>query len=82
MHLISIITATYNSSSELLETYKSISSQTLDNWEWLVTDDCSSDSTYQLLQEISEKDQRVKVFKNAVNCRLLKIILSPGVGEF
>lgn len=67
MHLISIITATYNSSSELLETYKSISSQTLDNWEWLVTDDCSSDSTYQLLQEISEKDQRVKVYKNAVN---------------
>lgn len=67
MYLISIITATYNSCSELLETYKSLSSQTLDNWEWLVTDDCSSDSTYQLLQEISEKDQRVKVFKNAVN---------------
>ena len=62
MHLISIITATYNSSAELLKTYESISSQTLNNWEWLVTDDCSSDSTYQLLLEISEKDKRVKVF--------------------
>ena len=40
MHLISIITATYNSSAELLKTYESISSQTLNNWEWLVTDDC------------------------------------------
>jgi len=67
MHLISIITATYNSSAELLKTYESISSQTLNNWEWLVTDDCSSDSTYQLLLEISEKDKRVKVYKNAVN---------------
>lgn len=65
--LISIITATYNSSNQIIETYQSIKKQSLQDWEWLITDDCSSDDTYQLLLELSKKDSRVKVFQNAVN---------------
>lgn len=64
---ISIITPTFNSASTILQTYNSISEQTHHNWEWLVTDDCSSDNTISIMNAICEKDSRVKLFKNAVN---------------
>jgi glycosyltransferase involved in cell wall biosynthesis len=59
---VSIITATYNSEKFILETYESIRSQSFADWEWLVTDDCSTDSTLSLVRDISLKDSRVKVF--------------------
>lgn len=65
--LVSVITPVYNSSSYIYETYNSLLSQTYKNWEWLVTDDCSSDDTYQLLMRIKSNDNRVKVFKNKTN---------------
>lgn len=64
---ISIITPTFNSASTILQTYNSILEQTHHNWEWLVTDDCSSDNTISIMNAICEKDSRVKLFKNAVN---------------
>lgn len=65
--LISIITATFNSEGTILDTYNSIKAQTYDNWEWLVTDDKSSDSTFEVLKDIAIVDPRVKLFKNEVN---------------
>jgi glycosyltransferase involved in cell wall biosynthesis len=67
MSLISIITATFNSENEILNTYNSLSAQTIIHWEWLITDDCSSDGTTNLLNDISEKDPRVKLFHNEEN---------------
>ncbi|EPM5600268.1 glycosyltransferase family 2 protein [Citrobacter braakii] len=64
---VSIITATYNSSEYIRDTYNSICKQSHSNWEWLVTDDCSSDATISILEDISQKDERVIVFKNEVN---------------
>lgn len=64
---ISIITANYNSAPFIEETYNSIFRQTMDNWEWLVTDDCSSDGSFEILKSISYKDKRVKLFKNSSN---------------
>ncbi|MEX2942230.1 glycosyltransferase family 2 protein [Serratia fonticola] len=67
MELVSIITPTYNSEKYVEHTYKSILSQTYQNWEWVVTDDCSNDGTYKKLLEIADKDTRVKIFKNNKN---------------
>lgn len=64
---VSIVTATYNSESYIEETYDSIKSQSYANWEWLVTDDCSSDSTVDLLKRIAATDERIKVFQLSVN---------------
>lgn len=66
-HLISIITASYNCEDFIKKTYDSIASQTYKHWEWIVTDDCSSDSTLECLRKISLNDSRVKVFLNDVN---------------
>ena len=64
---VSIITASFNSSKWLMKTYSSILSQTYTNWEWLITDDSSSDDSYSILCEIAKLDNRVKVFKNTTN---------------
>jgi glycosyltransferase involved in cell wall biosynthesis len=65
--LISIITPTFNSASFLEETIESIICQTYTNWELLITDDCSTDSTWLTLEDYVKKDSRVKIFKLANN---------------
>ena len=42
---VSIITPCYNSSEFIEETIKSVLDQTFQDWEWLITDDKSSDNT-------------------------------------
>lgn len=65
--LVSIITATYNSAKFIESTYHSIYNQNYQNWEWIVTDDCSTDNTLAILESISSKDSRVKIYRNKVN---------------
>ncbi|EFD7720943.1 glycosyltransferase family 2 protein [Escherichia coli] len=65
--LVSIITPTYNSQDYIIETYKSIRRQDYKLWEWIVTDDCSQDATFEILMSIVEKDSRVKLYRNSIN---------------
>lgn len=67
MKSVSIITATYNSENEILKTYESIKHQSFTNWNWFITDDCSSDNTREIIDSLREQDSRVHVFKNEVN---------------
>ncbi|PLW82080.1 glycosyl transferase family 2 [Kineobactrum sediminis] len=65
--LVSIITPTYNSSRFIKSTYESIVKQSYKNWEWLVTDDCSTDDTMSILSQLSAEDSRVRVFSLNIN---------------
>jgi glycosyltransferase involved in cell wall biosynthesis len=60
--LVSIITPTYNSADFIEETIKSVQNQTHQNWEMLITDDCSTDQTVHIIEDI-KKNSRVKLFK-------------------
>lgn len=60
--LISIITPSYNSAKYISETIESVISQTYDNWELLITDDCSTDSTVEIIKDYIIKDNRIKLF--------------------
>ena len=60
---VSIITPTYNSQEFIKETIVSIINQTHDNWELLITDDCSSDKTVEIIEEYMKIDERIKLFK-------------------
>lgn len=66
-NIVSIITPTYNSSKYIEETIRSIINQTYTNWELLITDDCSSDNTLQIIEAFQAKDKRIKVFKLKTN---------------
>lgn len=60
---VSVVTSTFNSYRFVEQTIISIQQQTYDNWEMLITDDCSIDGTWDLLHEYAIKDDRIKIFK-------------------
>ena len=61
---ISIIIPTYNREKVISKTLDSILSQSFDDWECLVVDDFSTDSTWSVLEEYASKDSRIRVLKN------------------
>lgn len=63
MEKVSIITPTYNSSKFIVSTIDSIINQTYTNWELLITDDCSSDNTSEIIHEYMKNDKRIKIFQ-------------------
>ena len=67
---ISIIMSVYNGEEYLAETIESVMNQTFTDWELIVINDCSKDSTAEILAHYSEKDERIKVHPNEVNLRL------------
>jgi teichuronic acid biosynthesis glycosyltransferase TuaG len=72
--LVSIITPTYNSEKFIEQTLNSIQNQSMQNWELLITDDCSSDGTWELLKQYVVKDNRIKIFQLEKNS-------GPGVAR-
>lgn len=60
--LVSIITPCYNSADFIRETIDSILAQTYPNWELLITDDCSTDNTVEIVEQYISKDPRIKLF--------------------
>lgn len=60
--LVSIITPSYNCSKYIAETIESIIAQTYTNWELLITDDCSTDNSRDIIQEYCAKDSRIKLY--------------------
>ena len=67
-YLVSIISPSYNCKEFISQTIDSVLAQSYSNWELLIVDDCSTDGTYELAKEYSEKDCRIKVFRNEKNC--------------
>ncbi|MGN0728187.1 glycosyltransferase family 2 protein [Treponema sp.] len=64
---VSIALATYNGEKFIREQLDSILSQSIQDFELIACDDCSTDSTLQILNEYVEKDIRIKVFANEKN---------------
>lgn len=64
--LVSIIMPSYNTASFIAESIRSVITQTYDDWELLIVDDCSSDDTDEVVKPFLS-DGRIRYFKNAVN---------------
>lgn len=65
--LVSIIMPLYNAESFLNESVGSILSQTYDNWELIVIEDCSSDGSLSLARDFEKQDGRITVYRNKRN---------------
>jgi len=65
--LVSVIMPSYNSSRFIGESIESVLSQTYQNWELLITDDCSTDNTIKVVNRYALNDNRIKLFKSDKN---------------
>lgn len=63
--LVSVIMPAFNEELFIEEAINSILAQTLQNWELLILDDCSSDRTWQIISSFN--DPRIKASQNATN---------------
>lgn len=61
--LVSIITPCYNSSKYIAQMMDSVLAQTYPNWELLITDDCSTDNSKEIITRYANKDPRIKLFQ-------------------
>lgn len=68
--LVSIVLPVYNGEKYLRESIDSVLAQTYTNWELLILDDCSTDSSQQIAKEYVERDNRIHYFRNEHNLRL------------
>ncbi|WP_223591805.1 glycosyltransferase family 2 protein [Neobacillus bataviensis] len=81
--VVSIITPTYNSARFITETIGSVKEQTFTNWEMIIVDDCSTDSTINIVKKEIKDDLRFKLIelkKNGgpANARNLAIMAAKG----
>ena len=65
--LISVIMPAFNSEATLKHAAQSILSQTWRNLQLIIVDDCSTDATWEIAQEIASQDARVLTLRNAAN---------------
>ena len=61
--VVSIITPAHNSERFLSETIRSVLAQTFSNWEMIIVDDVSTDSTPDLARGFAEEDSRIRVVR-------------------
>ncbi|MEI0607953.1 glycosyltransferase family 2 protein [Brachyspira pulli] len=64
---VSVIIPVYNVEKYLEKCLDSVINQTLKEIEIICIDDCSSDSSYSILERYSHKDSRIVVLKNEIN---------------
>ena len=65
--LVSVIIPAYNAERYVELAVRSIMNQTYKNLEILITDDCSTDRTFEILKKLEEEDSRIKLFRNDKN---------------
>ena len=63
--MISVVTPCYNAEATIAPTIESVLSQTYSDWEMLIVDDCSSDSSAAIIKRYAEKDDRIRYFKTS-----------------
>jgi glycosyltransferase involved in cell wall biosynthesis len=76
---ISIVMAAYNEERGICAALESIIAQTFIDWELIVIDDGSTDSTVAIIQRYAQNDSRIRLVCNEKNLKL-SLSLNKGIG--
>ena len=68
---VSIVMTVYNAEKFLKQTIESVLNQTMKNFELIIVDDCSTDSSADIVKQYMQ-DKRIKYFKNKENLKVSK----------
>ena len=64
---VSVVIPAFNAALYLPEAIESILGQTFRDFEVIVIDDCSTDTTWDVIQEYANRDSRICAYRNSVN---------------
>ena len=73
MKIVAVV-VTYNRKELLLECIQAILNQTYKNFNLIISDDCSKDSTPDVLKKYAEKDKRIILYLQSQNLGVVKNI--------
>lgn len=62
--LVSVVTPVYNAEKYLTECIESILTQSYDNWDYVIVNNCSTDNSLKIAQDYAKKDPRIRVYDN------------------
>ena len=74
---VSVLMPAHNAEKYISEAIESILNQTFEDFEFIIVDDCSTDRTWEIIQEYAKKDKRIVAVRNEKN---LKIALTLNRG--
>jgi glycosyltransferase involved in cell wall biosynthesis len=83
MSKITVVTPCYNSGSFIADTIASVRNQDLDDWQYILVDDGSTDGTAEWLLKIARADERIQVLNqaNLGTCRARNLGAEHASGE-
>jgi len=65
--LMSVVLPVFNGASLLARAVASVRRQTFPSWELLLVDDCSTDQSFDLMQDLAREDPRIRVLRLPTN---------------
>lgn len=68
---ISVIMPVYNTEKYVWEAIESILNQSFEDFEFIIVDDYSSDNSYKICEKYYEKDNRIRLYRNEKNSKLV-----------
>lgn len=83
--LVSIVMPNYNGEKYISETVESVLAQTHGKWELLIIDDCSKDTSLDIIKQYAEKDERIQLIaldKNAGVAHARNIGIEKAQGKY
>ena len=72
--LVSVIIPCFNAEKYVESAVRSIMNQTYKNLEIIVTDDFSTDKSFEILKKLAKEDSRIKLYKNEKNLKIVKTL--------
>ena len=83
--MISIVTTCYNLEDYIKNCLSSLINQSYKNLEIIVVNDCSTDNSLNIIKELADKDNRIKIIDNEINLgagKSRKIGIESAKGEY
>ena len=63
---VSVIMPAYNCEKYIEDAIRSVMAQTFTDWELIVLDDGSCDSTLEIIERLASEDDRIKLLPNGI----------------
>lgn len=82
---VSVLMPVYNAEKYIVDSIESILNQTFSEFEFIIIDDNSNDSSWKIIKEYVSKDKRISAFRNENNLGISNTrnkALSLAVGEY